>query len=178
MSILTHKSLFARSCRTWAEGESAPPSKRQKYPADGTPTVYLAYVFEDMSMAGTVADALGSYGVDIYADWSAAQLTDLDEKAAERLRYQLGLSDAWLVALISERAKDTDRLLWVLELARETMARRQYAVLPVRYESMGWSLPTSFAAFPRLEARGSDLEIVWPDSPYHLPLCRWLRPSA
>ena len=91
---------------------------------------------------------------------------------------KLAQPDAWLVALISERAKDTDRLLWVLELAREMMQQRHYAVLPVRHESMDWNLPTAFTAFPRIESRGDDLVIVWPDSPYHLPLARWLRPAA
>jgi hypothetical protein len=176
MGIITYQSLFARACRSWAEGETAPPSKRQKYPAKGLPTVYFAYVFEDWAMAGTAADALGTYGTDIYAEWSAARLFDFDEKAAERLRYQLGLPDTRLVAIISERAKDLDRLLWVLELARETMQRRHYALLPVRYEAMDWNPPPALAAYPRIEERRDDLVMVMPDSTYHLPLGRWLRP--
>ena len=175
MSILTYKSLFARACRSWAEGESTPPSKRLKYPAAGAPTVYLAYVFEDWSMAGTAADALGTYGVDIYADWSAARLDDFDEKAAERLSLKLAEPDAWLVACVSERSKDTDPLRWVLEIARAAMDRRRYALLPVRYELRDWNPPAIFSDSPRIEERLDDLVIVRPDSTYLLPLRRWLR---
>ena len=95
--------------------------------------------------------------------------------AAELLRDRLSLPDAWLVAIVSERAKDLDRLLWVLDLAREKMQQRHYAVLPVRHESMDWNLPAAFTAYPRIETRGDDLVIVWPDTPYRLPLRRWLR---
>ena len=126
-------------------------------------------------VAGTAADALGTCGVDIYADWSSAQLFKFDEKAAERLSMKLAEPGSRLVACVSEKSRDTDRLLSVLELARQTMAQRHYAVLPVRYESMDWTLPSAFAAFPRIEARADDLEIVWPDSPYRLPLRRWLQ---
>lgn len=159
----------------WAEGESAPPSKRQKYPTDGAPTVYMEYVFEDWSMAGIAADALGTYGVDIYVDWTSARLFGFDERAVERLRLKLAEPGARLVACLSERSKDTDRLLSVLKSARETMAQKHYAVLPVRYESTDWALPAAFTAFPRIEARGDDLVVISPNSSYHLPYRRWLR---
>jgi hypothetical protein len=110
-----------------------------------------------------------------YAD--AELVASSTRRDLERLRYRLGLPDVWLVALISERAMDTDRLLQVLEMARETIPQRHYAVLPVRHEAMDWNLPTAFAAYPRIEARGDDLVVIRPDSPYHLPFCRWLRPA-
>jgi hypothetical protein len=175
VGILTYKSLYARFCRSWAGGEKAPPSKRQKYQLDGLPSVYMAYVFEDWDLAGTAADALGTYGVDIYADWSTAQLFKFDADAALRLSLKLAAPDAWLVACLSERARETGALLSVLELARETMEKRRYAVLPVRYESPDWVPGPEFLAYPRIEQRGDDLVIVWPDSPYRLPLRRWLK---
>ena len=150
-------------------------SKRQKYPAAGLPTVYMAYVFEDWDLAGKAADALGTYGVDICCEWSSARLFSLKEKDAELLRYKLGEPYAWLVAVISEQTKDVGPLEWVMELARETMDKQHYAVLPVRYESVDWNPPPTFASFPRVEARGNDLVVVWPDSTYQLPLRRWFR---
>jgi hypothetical protein len=180
MSIVTFKNLFARACRSWAVGDIATPSKRLKYPTGGAPTMYLTHVFADWDLEAHAADALATYGVDIYVEWSSGRLfDDFDVKAAEHLRSRIGFPDDWLVALISERAKDTYRLLKVLDMARESMLPHRFAVLPVRFESMDWNPPPAFIAYPRIEERSDDLHIVWPNSTYHLPLRRWLRmPTA
>jgi hypothetical protein len=98
MSILTHKSLFARFARSYAQDDSATKSKRLKFETAGAPTVYLAHTIEDWDLAGPAADALAGCGIDIHAEWSSARLfEDFDDGAANRLRARLGLDGSWLV---------------------------------------------------------------------------------
>lgn len=175
MSILTSESLFARFASSLAEDETGKRSKLLKYQTDGAPTVYLAYVFEDWGMAGEAAGALATCGADIHCDWSAARLFDVNQDEVERLRIKLGNPDAWLVALVSERTKDIERIRWALDLARETMQRGRFALLPVRCEPPDWTLPAELRGYPRIEARGDDLVRISPESTYQLPLRRWFR---
>jgi hypothetical protein len=177
MSILTYQALFERFTRTLAEDETGTRSTRLKFPTDGAPTVYLAYVFEDWGMASIAAGALATCGVDIYADWSAARLFEPDEAATEALRDRLGRMDAWLVALVSERTKNLERLRAVLDLGWKTVQAGRYALLPVRYESPDWKLPPRLAVYPRIESRGDDLVRIAAGSTYQIPLRRWFSMS-
>ena len=178
MGIVTYKYLFAGFGRSLSADPDGTRSKRLKFEEPGFPAVYLAYTFEDWSMATTAAHALAMCGVDIYTDWLAARLFTLDEQGELRLRIKLDLPNARLVALMSERTKDFERLRKVLDLARETMQRGRYAVLPVRFESTDWDPPPAFAEYPRIELHGHDLVFIAPNSTYHLPLRRWFRPEG
>jgi len=122
-----------------------------------------------------VARALATGGVNIHADLSAGSLFKKGGDSMERLRGRLGMPDAWLVALLSERTRDLDRLAWVLEMARETMLANRYALLPVRYKDDDWILPHEFSRYPRIETHRNDLVRVSPRAAARLPLCRWFR---
>jgi hypothetical protein len=175
LSIVTYQSLYARFARAQAEAATGKRSKYLRYRTAGAPTVYFAYGFEDWGMVNTVARALATCGVDIHADLSAGSLFKKGGDSMERLRGRLGMPDAWLVALLSERTKDFDRLTWVLDVARETTLPGRYALLPVRYEADDWILPREFVKYPRIETHRNELVRVSPGAATKLPLSRWLR---
>ena len=179
MSIITYKSLFARSCRALAEGDLAPPSKRLKFETAGAPTVYLAHTIEDWDIEAPAADALAGCGVDIYAEWLSARLFEgFNDEAETRLRIRLGLDDSWLVVLVSERTPLTGRIPWVLKLTQEEMPSGHFAVLPVHVGPADWSLPPMLERYPRIEELDDDLCVIEPSSRTSIPLSRWLRPSV
>lgn len=175
MSIVTYQSLYARFARAQAEAATGKRSKFLRYRTAGAPTVYIAYTFEDWGMVETVARALATCEVDIHADRSAGSLFKKGGVSMERLRGRLEMPDAWLVALVSERTRDTERIAWVLDTARETTLPGRYALLPVRYKEDDWILPREFSRYPRIETHRNDLVRVSTRSAARVPLCRWFR---
>jgi hypothetical protein len=176
LSIISYKSLFGRFARSLAAAGSGPKSKRLKFETAGAPTVYLGYTIEDWDLASPAAGALAGCGVDIFPEWTSAQLfKGFDDDAENRLQARLGLDGSWLVVLISERTPQIGRIPWVLELARDTMPPSHYAILPVRYGPDAWSLPQFYEGHPRIEELGDDLCVMGlsPDLPR--PLSQWLR---
>jgi hypothetical protein len=179
MDVITYDTVFMRFAMAITPDETGRRGNYLDYAVDGSPTIYLAHVREDCDIVCPVSSALATYGVDINAEWCAARLfDDFDEDAALRLSVKLGHRDAWLVAVVSERARHIERLTWALDLARKTMPPNRYAFLPVRYGPGFWVLPQAILDYPRLELRGDDLGRIMPDSFYFLPLRRWLRPAA
>ena len=177
MSIVTYKFLFAEFARSQSENPEGERSKRLKFNTPGSPAVYLAYTFEDWSMATAAAHALALCGKDIFTDWLTARLFTLDEQGEMHLRAKLGFPDSWLIALISERTKELGRVKWALDMAREAGPQGHHAVLPVRFESVDWTPPLMFAEYPRIEERRSELCRIAPGSSFRLPLKRWFQPA-
>jgi hypothetical protein len=175
LSIVTYQSLYARFARAQAEAATGKRSKYLRYRTAGAPTVYIAYTFEDWGMVSTVARALATCDVNLHPDLSAGSLFKKGGSSLERLRGRLEMPDAWLVALLSERTRDLDRLALVLDMARQTMPPSRFALLPVRYRADDWKVPRAFARYPRIETYRSDLVRVSPRSATRLPLCRWFR---
>ncbi|GEM_PF-1864457 len=173
LSIVTYQSLYARFARARAEAAVGKRSSYLRYRTAGAPTVYLAYAFEDWGMVSTAARALATCGVNIHPDLSAGSLFKKGGYNMERLRDRLVMPDAWLVALLSERTRDTERLTWVLDVARATALPGRYALLPVRYEEDEWILPREFSKYPRIEVHRNELVRVSPRAAAKLPLCRW-----
>jgi len=175
LSIITYQSLFARFALAQAEAATGKRSRYLRFRTAGAPTVYLAYAFEDWGMVSTVARSLATCGVNIHPDLSAGCLFEEGGDMMERLRRRLGMPDSWLVALMSERTNDLDRLTWVLDMAREATLPGRYALMPVRYKADDWLPPREFAKHPRIETHRSDLVCVSPGSASKLPLYRWFR---
>jgi hypothetical protein len=181
VSIITCESLFERYCRMEAVEERQPFPKLLKFRTPGKPEVILAYTRKDWDLATFAAAALAGGSVDLHTDWVTARLTGdgPDDETLDRLSDRMTPTDTWLVALVSERAVEHERLVRALEVGSEAAHNRRVGVLPVRYAADEWEPPAVYRRWPRIEEVEDKLLIFGPNaSDVSYPLRRWLRSAS
>lgn len=181
MSIVAQKSLMARYARMLAIEEKQPASKLLKFQTTGKPEVILAFTIKDWDLASPTAASLAADSVDLHADWVTGGLITAgpDDAVLDGVSARMIATDTWLVALVSERAVEHDRLVRILETASRVGRNRRVGVLPVRFEVDEWEPPAVYSRWPRIEEIEGRLRIFGPGTPdKSYPLRRWFHSDS